>query len=146
MSLKIDEVIETLRKLKVPSDLIVKAETELETIEQEKKDEKVDAGPKAKSQFVTILLDPENKLRGLGDFVSLVVQVPEDHDVGLTINKINQSVYDQRAASKRKVKNIETVGEAASAVKRKFFKTNDVLIKTKEPVRVLVSDNKIPAA
>ena len=73
MSLSIDEVIDTLRKLKVPSDILVKAETTLEQIEEDKKaDKEVDNGPKAKSQFVTILLDPENKFAGLGDFTSIV--------------------------------------------------------------------------
>jgi hypothetical protein len=144
MSVSINEVIETLKKLKAPVDLLIKAETELENIEQEKKEDKQAADPKAKNKFVTILLDPEKKLAGLGDFTSLVVQIPEDHDDALTINKIVQSVYDQNAASKRKTKAINTLGEAASAVKRKFLKTNDVLIKTKEPVRVLVSDNIIP--
>lgn len=144
MSLSIADVIATLRTLKLPSDILVKAETQLETLEADKREEKGDAAPKAKSQHVVILLDPEHKLTDLGEFVALVTQVPEEDDAGQTLDKLYQSVYDQRAAAKRKVRPIVTVGDAADGTKRKYLKERRIAIKTKTPVRVLVSDNTIP--
>jgi len=146
MSLSIEEVILTLKALKVPSDLLVKAETQFEQIEAEKKEEKADAAPKAKNEYATILLDPENKLAGLGDFVSLVVQVPEGSDTGMVLPKIYKAIYDQKAAAKKKPKKLDTVCDAAEGLKRAFTKQNEIMIKTKSPVRTLISNNTVPAA
>lgn len=145
MSLTIAEIISTLQQLNVPPAVLIAAETQFEQIEAEKKDQAADGAPKAKSQLVTILLDPENKLADLGDFVALVAQIPEEDDAGLTLNKLHKSVYDYRATAK-KPKVVNTVVDAADTVKRKYFKENGLQIKTKEPVRVLISNNQIPAA
>jgi hypothetical protein len=144
MSLPIPDIIAVLRGLNVPPDILVKAETELENIEADKKAEAV-AAPKQKSQYVTVVLDPERRLVGQ-EFVSLVVKLPAEQDAGDTLNRLYRSVYDQRAAAKRKRVAVNTVADAAGGVKRKFLKQNGLHIVTKEPVRVLISDNTIPAA
>ena len=131
MSLPIEEVIESLKRLvpTIPPAALIAIENDLEAKEAEKKEEKAADGPKQKNEYVTILLDPENKLDGLGDFMSLVVQIPEGQDAGETLERIYKSAYDQRASAKRKIKVINTLAEAAEWVKRKFFKENNVHIK-----------------
>ncbi len=145
MSLSIDDVISTLRKLNIPAPILVRAETELEALQEEKKAEAEGAPPKAKSQYVSVILDPENKLAGLGDFVSLVVQVPETEDTGLTLDKMYRAVYEYRAKAK-KPKAVQTLVDAVDTVKRKWFAEQKIAIKTREPVRTLVSHNQIPHA
>lgn len=145
--LPIEEIVESLKRLapNLPPATIIAIENDLEAKEAEVKADKGSA-PKAKSQYVTVILDPEGKLKDAGEFVSLVVKLPEGQDTGETLGRLFKSVYDQRAAAKRKVKVIETVADAASGVKRKFLKEYGLTIVTKEPVRVLLSDNTIPAA
>lgn len=145
MPLSIEDVVDTLKNMKVPAETIIKIENELEAKEAEVKADRLAGAPKQKSELVTVLLDPEHRLDGLGDFTSLVIQIPQGQDAGTTLSRLYQSVYDQRAGMKRKVFPIESVSDAAGVVKRKWFKQNSLHIRTKEPVRVLVSDDTIPA-
>lgn len=148
MSLPIEEYIETLKRLAptIPPATLIAIENDLEAKEEEKKQDAGSAGPKAKNEFITVLLDPENKLAGLGDFTSLVLQIPEGQDAGDTLPRLYAAVYDQRAAAKRKTKPLANLVEAAANLKRKFAKERSITIKTKEPVRVLVTDGQIPVA
>lgn len=148
MSLPIEELIESIKRLVpgIPGPTLTAIETDLETKEAELKADRAGGAPKLKNQYVTVILDPEGKLKDAGEFVSLVIKLPENQDTAETLGRLYKSVYDQRAAAKRKVKVIETVADAAGAVKRKFLKENSITIVTKEPVRVLFSDNTIPAA
>lgn len=148
MSLPISDVIESLKRLAptIPAATLIAIENDLEAKEAEKKDE-AGAAPKAKSQYAAIVLDPEHKLDGLGDFTALIVQVPVEQDVGETIPRLCQAAYDQRAAAKRKTKPLTNLTEVAANVKRKHLKTHGITsIKTKEPVRVLITDGIVPTA
>lgn len=106
-------------------------------------DEKDDPAPRTKSQLTVILLDPEHKVKG--DFTALIVQQPETADAGTTLSRVYQAAYDYNASPKRKL-TVKTVGDAADTIKRKQWKAVDLLLKTRVPVRVLVSDNTIPTA
>lgn len=146
MSLPIDEVVESLTRLGAKPELIVAVENDLEAKEQEKKEEKDSNGPKAKNQFVVVLLDANGVVpRDRADeLTALVTQIPEADDTGTTLDRIYQATYDFNRSGKRKKWNVEKVGDAAGTVKRKFFKEKGVAIKTKQVVRVLISDNQIP--
>lgn len=143
--LPIDELIDTLRRLAptIPAATLIAIENDLEAKEAEKKED-TGAAPKQKSQYVTIVLDPEGKLKDLGDFTSLIVQVPEGQDTGETLARLFQASYDQRAAAKRKTKPLTTLTEVAANLKRKFTKTHGVTLKIKEPVRVILTDGIVP--
>ncbi len=150
MSLPIEELVESLKRLAptIPPATLIAIENDLEAKEQEIAADRATGAPKAKNQFVTIVLDPENRLAGLGDFTSLVVQIPEGQDAGETIARLHQAAYDQRAAAKRKTKPLTNLTEVAANLKRGFSKAPhvQVQIKTKEPVRVLVTDGIVPQA
>ncbi len=142
MSLSIDECIETLKRLAptIPGPVLTAIESDLEQKEAELAAERGAGAPKAKSAYVTILLDPEHRLDGLGDFTALVVQIPEGQDAGETVPRINQAAYHQKAAAKRKTKPLTNLVEVAAHLKRRFGKEQGVNIRTKEPVRVMVAD------
>jgi len=141
MSLPIEEVIATMRELKVPVDLIIKVETELEAKEAELKREKEEnKNPKSKNQFAVVLLDPENHVKG--DVTAFVTQMPEGDDAGDALNRLHKASYEFNR-SKKRGKNVTNLGDIGT-VKRKFFKNENVHLKTAEPVRVLVSKGPIP--
>lgn len=143
MALPIDEVVATLRDLKLPSETIIKVETELEAKEAEIKAEKqASAGPKAKNQFVVVALDPQGVIKG--DVTAFVVQMAETDDAGTVLERLHKSAYDYNLAKKRG-KSVTNLGEIG-AVKRKFTKEHGVHLKTKEPVRVVVSQGPIPTS
>jgi len=145
MSLTIDEVIATLQALKVSPQILVAAETQLEALEAEKKDEK-EAAPKQKNQTHLVLLDPEGKLKDLGDFVGFSVQIPIDANPNMTLGRIHAAAYAQNAAPGKKKWNVKDLSEVG-AIKRKYLKDQNVAVKSgKQPVQVLVTTGVIPAA
>lgn len=146
MSISISDVIQTLTSLKLPSNVLIAVETQLENLEAAKAEEK-DSTPKAKNQLAVIALDPTGVLSGV-ELTALVVQVPESQDLNETLPRLYQAVYDQRAAAKRKSKRgpIASVADAADGLKRGYARAHGLTFKTKVPVRVLVSSNVIPSA
>ncbi len=145
MSLPIEEVIESVKRIvpNIPSSALIAIENDLEAKEAEVKADKQNV-PKVKNTLVTVLLDPQNQITNIQNITSLVIQIPEGQDAGQTLDRLYAAVYDQKAASKRKVKNINSVQDAAFLLKRRFSKNHNIHIKTKEPVRVLISNDIIP--
>lgn len=139
--ISIEEVEEALFKQNIDSAIVTKVIKELGEIAEEKKAERP-ALPKQKNEFLIVLSDPENALAGK-DFAGWVVQIPVGDDPGLVLGKIRDAAKETDAAKKRKKSVISTMGEAFLGIKRKFIKSKNVHIKTKIPVRVLVTDNKL---
>lgn len=145
MSLSIDDVISTLRKLNLPPATLVRAETELEALVAEQKDN-AEAAPKVKNQMNVLLLDPENKLADLGAFRAIVTSIPVLDDVGLTLGRIHAAAYAQNAAPSKKKWNVKDLSEVG-AIKRRYLKEQNVAVKSgKQPVQVIVTTGVIPAA
>lgn len=142
MNIKIEEVESVLRNKNIPANVIIQVVNELEAVAEENKAEK-SAEPKQKNEYGVILLDPNNVVRD-NNLTALVVQYPHGENPNTILDRLYAATYAQNAAGKRKKYNIQTVGEAARSVKRKFYKENRLMIKTKEPVLVVKSDNNIP--
>lgn len=143
--MNIDDVKQVLSKQQLPQTTVQLIIADLKQQEALKKEERAaEAGHKSKNQFVVILNDPKNELAGK-DFSAYVVQIPEDQPIDSTLQKIYTSAYDHNAGTRSGRKNpIRTVSEALEFVKRKFFKQNNLLVKTKEPVLVIKTDGQIP--
>ena len=143
MSLKIDEVIAVLSDSGVPSDKVAIVRKELEQIETEKKEERADnKTPKAKSEYVIVLSDPDGKVKG--DFVGWVVQIEEGQSPAAVLDKIKTAAATQNSSVKKFIKNpLKTFADAFENVRRKFTKTEKVHVKTKTPVLVVVTDGKL---
>ncbi len=122
---KVAEIIEDLNR-------------ELERLDEE--DPKL---PPVKKQFVMVVSDPEGMLEG-ADLVGWVAQIPEEESPALTLEKIIRASYDHNASPKGRRLPVQSIGEACEHVQAKFFKEQQVWIKTKEPMLLLRTDNKIP--
>ena len=99
--------------------------------------------PPVKKQWVILVSDPERRLPK-DDFVGWVLQIPEDESPVTTQERIFRSAYDFNATKRGRLLPVTTVGEALENVPAKQFKESDLWLKTKTPVLVLRTDNRIP--
>jgi len=96
-----------------------------------------------KKQWVILVSDPENRFPKY-DFVGWVLQIPEDESPATTQDRIFRSVYDFNTTKRGRLLPANTVGEALENIPAKQFKEADLWPKTKTPVLVLRTDNRIP--
>ncbi len=145
----IEDVQAALEETKVEPETQEKVLEQLKkVIEEEKEHRAHNKGAKTKTEFGVILYDANGELKGK-EFTASIYSVKEGFDHGTVLTKISEASRAQNEAkskAKRKSKGktaIETIGEAFSALKRKFIKEKEVNLKTKEPVRVTITDNKL---
>lgn len=99
--------------------------------------------PPVKKQFAIMISDPQEKLVGT-DFVGWVLQIPEEDSPAVAEERIFRSAYEFNVTPKGRRVPVKTVGEACEAVSARIFKEQNIWVKTKEPVLVLRTNNKIP--
>jgi hypothetical protein len=132
----IDEILNILNNSTVAIDEAAKPEeTAEETAEEE-------GEPKPKQQFVIVVSDP-NKLI-INDLVGWVLQIPEDSDVATVLDSVKKGAYNFNASKKGRKYPVSSIGQAIANVPSKFFKTENLKIKTKEPVYVVTTNNILP--
>ena len=78
------------------------------------------------------------------DLTGWVVQIPEDDSVTVAPERIIRAAYEYNTTPKGRRMPIETIGEACEAVTAKFFKEQNIWVKTKVPVLAVATSNKIP--
>ena len=142
MKIPFDEIEAIIRESLEPS----KAQEILKKIEIVSEELKNDGPklPKKKNQFAIIALDLEGRIPDDLELTGLIIKMPETEDVGLTLTKISEAAREQNAAKKKRGKmDIASVSEAAYAVKRKWLKEKNIAILTREPVRIIKSNNKL---
>jgi len=113
------------------------------TKEQQMLDAEKPKEPAVKKQFVMIVSDPNHELPEK-DFVGWVAQIPEDDSPATTEERIHRAAYEFNTTPKGRRMPVESIGEACEAVTARLLKEQQVWIKTKEPVLIIKSDNKIP--
>ncbi|MGF1531736.1 MAG: hypothetical protein ACFCU4_10315 [Puniceicoccaceae bacterium] len=99
--------------------------------------------PPVKKQFTILVSDPNGLLQDK-DLVGWVVQIPEEDSPVTALDKLYSGAYTFNASPKGRRFPVETVGEACEFVPAKFFKDHQIWVKTKEPVLIVRSDNRIP--
>ena len=140
----IESIIEEIKSQQEALDTIVdigdkqEPEVDLSADDEEKP-------PRKKKQFNIIVSDPEGKIPSNIELVGWVTQMDEDEPIESALTKIHQAVYDFNAVNTKK-DSYTTVGDACMHLKSKFFKNAGIAIKTKEPIFVQVTNNKIPIA
>ena len=100
--------------------------------------------PPVKKQFVVLVSDPNGDLEG-HDMTGWVVQIPEDDPVRDTEDRLFQSAYDYNASPKGRKMTLQTIAETCEHVPTRVSKEHNVWIKTKEPVEILPTRNKVPS-
>ena len=113
------------------------------TKEQEMLDAEKPREPAVKKQFVMLVSDPHGELPEK-DFVGWIAQIPEEDSPATTEERIHRAAYEFNTTPKGRRMPVETLGEACEAVTARLLKEQQVWIKTKEPVLIIKSDNKIP--
>lgn len=103
-----------------------------------------DREPPEKKQFVVILNDPYGKLEETGfEFSGWVVQIPEDADPHSAPRKLYGGAYDFNQTPKGLKMPLKTIAEACELGSVKIFKEHKIWIKTKEPVLIIPTNNKL---
>lgn len=105
--------------------------------------EKANREPTVKKQFVMIISDPRGTLPE-EDYVGWIAQIPEDENVGTTMEKLIRASYEYNISKKGRKYPVKSIGEACEAVGSRFLKEQNIAIKTKTPVTIIRTDNKIP--
>lgn len=116
-------------------------EVELELKAEE--EERALRPPPVKKQFVMLVSDPEGILAEK-DMVGWVAQIPEDDSIASTASRIHSAAYEHNATPKGARMPVETIGEACEVVPAKLFKEQSIWIKSKTPLLIVPTSNKIP--
>lgn len=136
--------LDMLKRILQRNDLDVRQVSQiLEDISQELEKEDEPKPPPVKKQFSILVSDPQGKLDGV-DLTGWVLQIPEEESPALVTEKIFKAAYDFNASPKGRRFPVESIGEACESVTARFFKEHGAWVKTKEPVLVVRTDNKIP--
>jgi hypothetical protein len=99
--------------------------------------------PPVKKQWVILLSDPEQRLPK-DDFVGWVVQIPETESPATTQDRVFRGAYDFNTTKRGRLLPAKTVGEALENVPARHFKEAELWVRTKTPVIMLRTDNRIP--
>lgn len=99
--------------------------------------------PPVKKQWCIMISDPGGDLQGK-DHTGWVLQIPEDDSPATTQERVINAAYDYNASPRGRRIPVQTIGEACEVVPARFFKEQNAWVKTKVPVLMLTTDNKIP--
>jgi hypothetical protein len=139
--IEIGIVAQTLKQEGVAPDIMRRI---IDTLNIEAQPDPVDEKePTIKKQFVILLSDPEGKLPK-EDLVGWVLCIPEDESPQSTLERIYRGAYDFNASKRGRMLPVASVGEALENA-GKYLKEAELWVRTKTPVSVIVTDNKIPA-
>jgi hypothetical protein len=137
---KIDEILDLLSSNTVAVDEAAQTEEAVDASEETGNDE--ESEPKPKQQYVMLVSDTNKIITK--DLVGWVLQIPEDDDVATVIDSIKNGAYNFNASKKGQKYPVSSIGQAIANVPNKFFKTNNLKIKTKEPVQIITTNNVLP--
>lgn len=116
----------------------------LQELKERAEADKPEKEPTVKKQFVFLLSDPHGKFKGDTDFTGWVVQIPEDDNPATALEKLHLGAYDFNRSAKGRRYPVSTVAEACEFGSQKIFKEQKIWVKSKEPVLVVPTNNKLP--
>jgi len=121
------------------NEIMQEVEMELKAEEEER----ANRPPAVKKQFSIVLSDNEGLLTEK-DLVGWVVQIPEEDSVTAAPERIIRAAYEYNTTPKGRRMPVQTIGEACEVVTAKFFKEQNIWVKTKVPVFAVSTNNQIP--
>ena len=138
----VNQVADILKRNEVEPSILKQIVAEMQAVlEAEAGEEKA---PPVKKQWCIMISDPEGRLPEGEDFAGWVLQIPESESVMTTEERVRRAAYEFNATKRGRLLPATTVGEAMENVAAKHFKEADCWVKTKTPVLMLKTDNKIP--
>ena len=99
--------------------------------------------PAVKKQFVVVVSDPYGKLTD-ADYTGWVVQIPEDENPASALERLHKGAYDYNITPKGRRMPLNTIAETCEFGSPKIYKEHKIWVKTKEPVLIVRTNNKIP--
>lgn len=146
MKVTFELIAEALVENEIESGTVAKVMKDVQRLAQiEAEEAKADREPPVKKQLVVIVSDPKGALPEGEEYVGWVAQISEDDDTATTVDRIVKSAYDYNLSKKGRRHPVKTIGEACEAVPARFQKEHGVSVKTKLAVRVLRTNNRLPA-
>lgn len=145
ISIDADELEHILRKHGVDQKVTKFVVKDAEQVTEDNKPDPTGKAAKTKYKYLIVASDPDGQHVNLDNVPMWVFKVPEDEDHTQVMKRFYDGVYKFNRESRKGKKNpIKSVGDGIQTVGSKFFKPAKSPIVTKEPVIVLVTDNKIP--
>ncbi|MGE9291227.1 MAG: hypothetical protein ACQKBT_09570 [Puniceicoccales bacterium] len=136
--------MELLKRVLQRNELDVRQVSQIiEDINKELDKEDEPKAPQVKKEFSILVSDPEGKLEGV-DLTGWVVQIPEGESPKMATEKIIRAAYEFNTTPKGRRYPVESIGEACESVTARHFKEQGIWVKTKEPILLVRTDNKIP--
>ena len=138
----VNQVADILKRNELDPAILKQIVAEMQAVlEAEATEEKP---PPVKKQWCIMISDPEGRLPEGEDFVGWVLQIPESESVMTTEERVHRAAYDFNATKRGRLLPATTVGEAMENVAAKHFKEAECWVKSKNPILMLRTDNKIP--
>lgn len=109
-------------------------------------EKEANAEDKPKYEHVVVLNDPNGILKTLkveDEVTAYVVQQEEGEDANLILSKIADAAKTQNEGAKTKKTRLQNMREIFDGLKSKYLKEKKLKIKTKEPVRILLSNGTL---
>lgn len=100
--------------------------------------------PAPKKQFVVVVSDPDGLLKV--DLTGWVVQIPEDASPASVVDRVMKAAHDFNASKRGRLLPVKSVGEAFESVAARFFRESEVWVKSKMPIYILRTDNRLTEA
>ncbi|WOO39323.1 hypothetical protein [Rubellicoccus peritrichatus] len=102
-----------------------------------------DKPPPVKKQFVMMVSDPQGVLEGK-DLTGWVLQIPEEDSPYQAEERLIKSAYEYNMTKKGQRMPVKSIGEACEFAPARTLKEQNVWVKTKEPILLVKTNNKIP--
>jgi hypothetical protein len=140
----VSKVAEILQHNKLPPEQLRRIIEEINNAVRRRAEEDEGKEPAVKKQWVILVSDPTGPAGR--SYTGWVVQLPESESALTALDRVHMAAYDFNASKRGRLLPVKTVGEALESVPAKHFKGAELWVKTKTPVQVLTTDNKIPVA
>ena len=146
MKLTLEEIQEVLSKKVKDSSIVNSILKDLEKVVEDKKEELNEVKvPKLKNEFAIVMIDEAGKYKDV-EMTGYIVKYKEGDDTGLILSRLSDSARAFNGTKKGSKAPLTSMTEIFGYLKSKFIKASGVsklAIMTKEPVRVIISSNKL---
>lgn len=142
MKCSIEDVEVALKDAQIDNQKINEVVESIQEMLAAQKAEKEAREKRSKNKFV-ILSSVTMEDQDIIDTPSWIVQVEESFDHNKIVETIKLAYNDFKNSGKKRAEKVDSVGTALLYTPKKFFKDRGLIVKTKEPVLIQVTDNKL---
>lgn len=144
--IEINKVAEILKKNEIAPAILRRIVEEMNVAANPDGEGDGDKAPAVKKQYVVVVSDPDRHIPKGHDFIAWVTQIPDTESPVVALDRLHRAAYDYNASKKGRLLPVKTIGELMEGVPAKFFKEQDVWVRTKTPVLMLTTSNEIPVS